>query len=340
MTLRYGDYKRIFELIDLAYSIPDRGVMFQTFCEYFKKLVPIDSAAYAPAESKTPEFGFPGALTYQMSMLPLYLFVEHYATVHPYHLLVGQEGVSKYINRGTNMTDFVTPSHLSNTEYGQDFQPVAHVFYEMCTLLGSQGDSLGTMGFHRRKGERDFSDREKKIFNLLLPHLARAFHLLDLTQGHIPSADFGEIVLGPSGKPLSMNEEATRILNGRPPQSIPEPGLCAGSTFFSTHTGIYRVRTLFRRPNQESRTLFLQRLPPQQLLQSKLSVTGLTRRQAEVAAFAIQGLSNREIADRLFVTEQTVKDHLHDVFEHLKITRRSELAAKVMALCPESSDDS
>jgi DNA-binding NarL/FixJ family response regulator len=48
-------------------------------------------------------------------------------------------------------------------------------------------------------------------------------------------------------------------------------------------------------------------------------------------------LSNREIADRLFITEQTVKDHLHDVFNHLKITRRSELTVKVLALCPETS---
>jgi DNA-binding NarL/FixJ family response regulator len=64
---------------------------------------------------------------------------------------------------------------------------------------------------------------------------------------------------------------------------------------------------------------------------------GLTRRQAEIAVFATQGLSNREIADRLFITEQTVKDHLHDVFNHLKITRRSELTVKVLALCPETS---
>jgi DNA-binding CsgD family transcriptional regulator len=337
MSLRHGDYKRIFELVDIAYSIPDRGAMFQTFCEYFKKLVPIDSAAYAPAESKTPEFEMPGGLTFQLSMLPLYLFVEHFAPLHPYHILVSREGVTKYMNRGTNMTDFVKASHLSNTEYGQDFQPVAGVFYEMCTMLGSQGDSLGTMGFHRKKGERDFSDREKKIFNLVLPHIARSFHRLELTQGRIPSTDVGEIVLGPSGTPLSLNEEAKRLLNGCPPHIIPDPDLSAGSTFFSTHTDIYRVRTLPHRPTLESRTVFLERLPPQQLLRSKLSVMGLTRRQAEIAVFATQGLSNREIADRLFITEQTVKDHLHDVFNHLKITRRSELTVKVLALCPETS---
>ena len=34
--------------------------------------------------------------------------------------------------------------------------------------------------------------------------------------------------------------------------------------------------------------------------------------------------------ERLFICEQTVKDHLHDVFEKVKIRRRSELAAKLL----------
>ncbi|TLY36473.1 MAG: response regulator transcription factor [Nitrospirae bacterium] len=37
------------------------------------------------------------------------------------------------------------------------------------------------------------------------------------------------------------------------------------------------------------------------------------------------GLTNREIAERLFITEQTVKNHLCDVFEKLNVHRRSEL---------------
>jgi DNA-binding NarL/FixJ family response regulator len=43
----------------------------------------------------------------------------------------------------------------------------------------------------------------------------------------------------------------------------------------------------------------------------------------------IQGLSKRDIAERLFICEQTVKDHLHYIFERIKIRRRSELAAKL-----------
>jgi DNA-binding CsgD family transcriptional regulator len=69
-------------------------------------------------------------------------------------------------------------------------------------------------------------------------------------------------------------------------------------------------------------------------LRSKLADYGLSKRQQEVAICGIQGLSNRQIAERLFIAEQTVKDHLHDIFEMMKINRRSELAAKVLGLGP------
>lgn len=72
----------------------------------------------------------------------------------------------------------------------------------------------------------------------------------------------------------------------------------------------------------------------EQLLQSKLSGLGLTRQPVAVAVFGTQGLSNREIADRLFIAEQSVKDHIHDVFTQLKITQRSELILTLLGLCP------
>jgi LuxR family maltose regulon positive regulatory protein len=55
----------------------------------------------------------------------------------------------------------------------------------------------------------------------------------------------------------------------------------------------------------------------------------LTKRELEVARLAAQGLSNREIAERLIITERTVKAHLTEVFQKLGISRRSQLAPKL-----------
>ena len=52
----------------------------------------------------------------------------------------------------------------------------------------------------------------------------------------------------------------------------------------------------------------------------------LTRRETEVVAMVAQGLRNREIADRMFISEQTVKNHLRAIFEKLNVGDRLELA--------------
>lgn len=330
MALTTRDYKGILELIDLIYTVPDRALMFQEFCERLQKLAPISSAAYAPAEPNSSGFEFPGAIVFRAPMRPLYLFTEYYAALHPYYISVRKEGTTKYLNKATNLTDMVPALRLPDLEYGRDFQPVAQVLYELCTMLGAQGDPVGTMGFHRQRGDRDFSDREKEIFNHLMPHLAQSFHLFGLTQGRFPSPEIGEIILGEDGRPLSINKEARQALNGWSLCAIPDSSRNTGPTFFSTENGIYRARTALKHPGRKERTIFLEPLPAKRDLRSKLADYGLSKRELEVAMWVIRGLSNRQIAERLFIAEQTVKDHLHDVFEKMTIHHRSELAAKLL----------
>ena len=52
----------------------------------------------------------------------------------------------------------------------------------------------------------------------------------------------------------------------------------------------------------------------------------LTNKQLEIIELVAQGLKNKEIAERLFISEQTVKNHLHLIFEKLGVSARLELA--------------
>ncbi|MFW6197776.1 MAG: response regulator transcription factor, partial [Myxococcota bacterium] len=51
----------------------------------------------------------------------------------------------------------------------------------------------------------------------------------------------------------------------------------------------------------------------------------LTPQELEVAQLAASGLSNREIATRLYVSPRTVSAHLYRVFPKLGITTRAAL---------------
>jgi DNA-binding NarL/FixJ family response regulator len=51
----------------------------------------------------------------------------------------------------------------------------------------------------------------------------------------------------------------------------------------------------------------------------------LTPRQVEVARAAVSGLSNKELAQRLGVSEGTIKNHLHAIYERLQLDGRLAL---------------
>jgi DNA-binding NarL/FixJ family response regulator len=51
----------------------------------------------------------------------------------------------------------------------------------------------------------------------------------------------------------------------------------------------------------------------------------MTKREGDVVRLAVEGLSNREIAGELGLTEHTVKNYLFRVFEKLGVSNRVEL---------------
>jgi DNA-binding CsgD family transcriptional regulator len=57
----------------------------------------------------------------------------------------------------------------------------------------------------------------------------------------------------------------------------------------------------------------------------------LSPQELQVAQLAVQGLSNREIAERLFLSHRTVGSHLYRIFPKLGVTHRAQLAAVLAA---------
>jgi len=69
---------------------------------------------------------------------------------------------------------------------------------------------------------------------------------------------------------------------------------------------------------------------------SKREDLGITRRELEILELIAQGMSNREIAEKLFVSENTVKTHSSRVLDKLGAKRRTQAVqfGKELGLIP------
>ena len=70
--------------------------------------------------------------------------------------------------------------------------------------------------------------------------------------------------------------------------------------------------------------------------EARLEQLGITAREFEILELIARGMSNREIAEKLFVSENTVKTHSSRLFDKLSAKRRTQAVqiAKEMRLIP------
>ena len=117
--------------------------------------------------------------------------------------------------------------------------------------------------------------------------------------------------LGTSG--IVLKQTATELLI----KSIRK--VHAGEIWLDSHTTAAVIRQFVagrrRRPRR------LRRLPPRERERSPLS-----QREREIVALVAQGFKNKEMAEKMFISEQTVKNHLHNIFDKLGVSDRLELA--------------
>lgn len=66
--------------------------------------------------------------------------------------------------------------------------------------------------------------------------------------------------------------------------------------------------------------------------EEELAKLGLSKRELEVLQLIAEGLSNQEIASRLFVSLNTIKTHSSRIFEKLDVKRRTQAIEKAKRL--------
>ena len=66
------------------------------------------------------------------------------------------------------------------------------------------------------------------------------------------------------------------------------------------------------------------------LPQTDESIQSLTKREMEILRLVAEGLTNEEIGKKIFISEKTVKTHLTNIFDKLKVNNRFKAALMLM----------
>lgn len=110
----------------------------------------------------------------------------------------------------------------------------------------------------------------------------------------------------------------------------------AGDTSIETIIAIIAIVFFIIGVIINKRILHKEKIPTREIDYQKIKALGLSKREYEVLCQIAAGLSNKEIAEKLFVSESTIKTHVSKVLVKLDAKRRTQAIqiAKELQIIP------
>lgn len=65
-------------------------------------------------------------------------------------------------------------------------------------------------------------------------------------------------------------------------------------------------------------------------LSDRLDINNLSDREKEICKLIVLGYSNKEISDELYISLNTVKNHLNNIYKKLGVSDRTQAAVAIM----------
>jgi DNA-binding NarL/FixJ family response regulator len=202
---------------------------------------------------------------------------------------------------------------------------------------------------NRKQGGRPFDAVERRFLSDVAAVAGKALRRALLTEsaGPIAQRATGTLILGPEGNVVDATQEAQewledvaagwRIYDG----SLLHPELLNLALAVSgkrqtplratlrTIGGMWLSVQASALSESDNVAVIVQPAKASEILPLLLKAYGLTKREAEIAQLISRGLATQEIAERLFLSRHTVRDHVKVIFEKVQVTSRGELTSKL-----------
>lgn len=273
-----------------------------------------------------------------------------------------------YVNRIWNTKEMVAPTHYEGSVfYNEWIRAMGDDTFHCIGTVMETDRGLGLIGLHRGKSQTDFDDEAIRGLNRNIVHLRRMLTvrarlttdstrirglvaLLDSTPGPMLAVTArGKIVYANAAAAALIEQGLTiRAIGGHLHAAViaaesplahaiaraSEPVSPAASVVMVTAPHGHQIELTLAPVNDRGTGLVLVsgRDPDAQLRQALMPVEArdaLAPRELVVARYVGMGLRNREIADRMGLTEGTVKAYLHNLFAKVGVTTRTELALRI-----------
>lgn len=227
---------------------------------------------------------------------------------------------------------------------------------ELRVLFVSDGACWGAAGMVR--GGTGFTDREVEYLAAVAPAVAGATRLAVRSEvaGRPGGARPAIVVLDARGTLRSSTPEAQRWresveeiepgrfmlimrIMARGAQGTPSGGFRARIRDSRGQWALMQASTLIDGEGDDQIAVTIEPVAGEQLVGMLLTAYGLSPREREVCREVIAGHPTTHIAQHLYVTPNTVQDHLKSVFAKTGARSRGELVARLQPLAGVSGED-
>ncbi len=320
-------------------------------------LIPFQSAIFLPVIRHT--FEMQGGFCQNCAQEDMDIYLRHYAALDP---LVLETSYPTRLNDTIRLSDVASLAYLKRSEFSK-FLRWMPFHFSLGVLSGWREQPVAAIRLYRSSQDHDFSNTEINILNRLAPHVAHAMYLLETVNIHHSPHETGLSVYAPDQRLIFRNEAAKQVLDGSSQTAILAVAK-EGAMWRKNSSEIYRANIIPFRPASllrwlergEDQAISLKQTNATQspdtsgrsitivvtepfrrraAIAKRLAWCGLSPREIEVSLGVMGGLSNSGIAQKLFIDEKTVKDHLQRIYAKTNVHSRTKLISKVLGLDTE-----
>jgi DNA-binding CsgD family transcriptional regulator len=341
------------EIIRLCHSALDSRSLRSELLQSLRKVIPFDYAYFTTTDPAT-RLGTSSVLIEEVPSWCMSVFLENEFL---------QDDFNKFSDLIKNHQAVGILSELTGYELHRSQR-----YHEMLIPMGMEDElravfvtdeaCWGTLCLHREKSKSKFSSSEAAFLVQLSPHIAdalrKALLLNDTVSAKAPDGP-GVLILSEDLSIVAMTNPAEywmlelTEMEGVTRDTLPvtvrsvvarlkaiESGLVPTEStpkvrlrLRSGHWLVLYASRLKSSENQRLITVIFELAQPAEIAPLIMQAYSLTKREAEISQCVLRGWSTNEIAMQLFISQNTVQDHLKAIFEKVSVSSRGELAARI-----------